>query len=215
MSTTAAASSEGPSELSIALVHLFKGPVYRDKQGKVWAAVLKTKAAVLDYLAALGLEVFVDENEGYAFVRSSPDRDEALPQLIRKHRLPRRTSLMVALLRKRLLEFDAANAGTLLVMTKDQIVDMMRLFVPERSNDVQLVGLIDRDVKRVEDLGFLRRRSLQGQPETFEVDRILIAFGNAHFLGDLDTALQEYLNELASELTAELTEELTDGTEET
>jgi hypothetical protein len=192
--------------MSTALTHLFKGPVYRDKQDKVWPALLKSKAAVVDYLAVLGLEVLVDETEGYAFVRSSPDRDEALPRLVRRHTLPFQMSLLVALLRKRLLEFDAANADPLLVMTKDQIVDMVRLFLPERSNEARLVDTIDRDVKRIVELGFLRR--LPGEQQNFAVERIIKAFVDGQWLNEFDARLQEYHDELTRELTDELTDDM-------
>jgi Domain of unknown function (DUF4194) len=190
------AEATAPSELSIVVVNLCKGPIYRDTHERAWALLLAMRSQVADYVSVLGLQVVVDEAEGYAYLRSDPsddaaDEGEAVPRLIARRKLPFHVSLLLALLRKRLAEFDASSAETRLVLSRDQMVEMMRLFLPESTNDALLVDTIGRHVNRVEELGFLRR--LRGRDDLFEVRRIIKAYVDGQWLSSFDASLDEYL----------------------
>ncbi|MGH8664382.1 MAG: DUF4194 domain-containing protein, partial [Burkholderiales bacterium] len=68
-----AASSTAPaasSDLSALAVTLLKGVMYREGDEKLWSALIDLQARVRDYVAVLGLELVLDEAEGYAFLRS-------------------------------------------------------------------------------------------------------------------------------------------------
>ena len=114
-----------------------------------------------------------------------------MPRLVARRTLPFHVSVLLALLRKRLAEFDAANSDTRLILSREQIVEMMRLFLAESTNDARLVDTIDAHINKVVELGFLRR--LRGEAEQFEVRRILRAFVDGHWLSDFDRELDEYL----------------------
>jgi hypothetical protein len=73
--------------------------------------------------------------------------------LIPRRQLSFNVSLLLALLRKRLAEFDASDSGTRCVLTRDQIVDLLRVFLPESSNDARLVETIDAQIGKVVGLG--------------------------------------------------------------
>ncbi len=193
MSESAAKSTEGPPDLSLVLIQLFKGPLYRDTHEKLWEPLLKLRAPVSDHVGVLGLIVEVDESEGYAFLRSRPTGEDEveMPRLVARRTLPFHVSVLLALLRKRLAEFDAANSDTRLILSREQIVEMMRLFLAESTNDARLVDTIDAHINKVVELGFLRR--LRGEAEQFEVRRILRAFVDGHWLSDFDRELDEYL----------------------
>ena len=80
-------------DLPVAVTQLMKGVVYRDDHDKAWRNLLQLQAQVRDYVAVIGLQVVIDEAEGYAFLRQRPDDDEAegrspLPRLIRAGRCP-------------------------------------------------------------------------------------------------------------------------------
>jgi hypothetical protein len=94
------------------------------------------------------------------------------------------------LLRKKLVEFDASSGETRLILGRDEIVEMMRLFLPDTANQVRLFERIDTSVNRVVDLGFLRR--LRGTDDRFEVRRILKAFIDGQWLAELDGKLKAY-----------------------
>ena len=77
--------AEGPTAstaagLSAVLIPLLKGVTYRDDDAAHWSALLQLQGRVRDHVAVLGLELMLDEAEGYAFLRSRPDpEDEVRP----------------------------------------------------------------------------------------------------------------------------------------
>jgi hypothetical protein len=188
------------NELSLPLVvtHLMKGVVYRDSHDQVWQHLVQLVPRVSDYVANMGLIVVVDEAEGYAFLRSKPvdpdDDSPSIPRLIARHALSFHTSLMLALLRKKLAEFDATDDGYRLILSRDQIVDIMTMFMATSSNEARTVDAIDRTIGKVVELGFLRR--LSKQDDQLEVRRVLKAFVDGQWLSEFDARLAEYAAEL-------------------
>jgi hypothetical protein len=186
----------GPSELSVVVINLLKGPIYRDTHERPWALLLAQRNQVADSVAVLGLQVLVDEAEGYAYLRSRPTDDDAgeVPRLIARRPLSFHVSIFLALLRKRLAELDASSSDPRLVLSRDQMVEMLRLYLPESTNEARLVDGIGNHINRVVEMGFLRR--LRGQDDLFEVRRIIKAYVDGQWLSDFDARLDEYLAEL-------------------
>lgn len=180
-------------DLSTVVIHLMKGVIYRDTHERVWRQLLAVQARVRDYVAVMGLTMMVDEAEGYAFLQSRPDDSDdeqaRVPRLVARRPLSFHVSLILALLRKKLAEFDANSSDTRLMLTRDQIVDMVRLFLPTASNEVRLVDQVDGHLNKIIELGFLRRVDQDG---LFEVRRILKAFVDGQWLSDFDRRLAEY-----------------------
>src|SRR5205807_453439 len=78
------------------------------------------------------------------------DGDEAeLPRLVARHPLSFPVSLLLALLRKRLAEFDAESSDPRLVLSRDQIVEMLRLFLADAGNEARVVDLVDTHISTV------------------------------------------------------------------
>jgi hypothetical protein len=155
-------------ELSLLMVHLLKGVIVRDDDERLWASLLRLQARVREQAAVLLLDLVLDEAEGHAFLKSRPDADETdaagpfeaaprLPRLVARRPLSYPVSLMLALLRRRLAEFDAAGGDTRLVLKRDEIAEMVRVFLPEGSNEARLSDQVDATLSKVVDLGFLRR----------------------------------------------------------
>lgn len=186
------APSTGPSDLSLVVIHLLKGPLYRDGNEKLWDAMVRLHSRVSDYVATLGLLLEVDESDGYAYLRSRTDDGEAAyPRLVVRHTLPYHVSLLLALLRKRLAEFDATSSEARLVLTRVQIVELLRVHLQESNDEVRATKAVDGYLKRIEELGFVQR--LRGDEDRFEVKRILRAFIDGQWLADFDHRLDEYL----------------------
>jgi len=99
-------------------------------------------------------------------------------------------SLLLALLRRKLAEHDAAGGATRLVLSRDEIVDLIRMFLPQTADEAKLVRRIDSHINKVIELGFVRR--LRGQAERYEVLRILKSFVDAQWLQDFNERLQAY-----------------------
>jgi len=187
-------SGKPPHELSLVVVPLLKGVVYRDEQQGLWNSLLQMQGSVQDYVAVIGLELIVDEAEGYAFLRSRPEADEegvsAAPRLVARRQLSYPVSLLLALLRKKLAEFDAQGSETRLILSREEVVELIRIFLPEGTNEVKLIDQVDATLNKVAELGFVRR--LRGQGQMIEVRRIIKAYVDAQWLADLDKKLAEY-----------------------
>lgn len=189
-------------ELSAVVIPLLKGVIYQEQDAAQWAALLALQSSLRDYVAVLDLELVLDEAEGYAFLRSREpaEGDEAgarLPRLIPRRPLSFPVSLLLALLRKKLAEFDAGGGDTRLILSRDEVVELLRVFLPEGSNEARLIDQVDSHINRITELGFVRR--LRGQEHMIEVRRILKAFVDAQWLAEFDARLAEYQAKLAAD----------------
>ncbi len=198
--TETATSGSPAADLSAVVIPLLKGVLHQDGDAGPWGALLRLRARVRDYVAVLGLELILDEAEGYAFLRSRAlDEDDEnaakRPRLIARRPLSFPVSLLLALLRKKLAESDASGGETRLVLTRDDIVELMRVFLPATTNETRLVDQIDAHINKIIDLGFLRRLKTghhSGGLGVFEVSRILKAFVDAQWLAEFDSRLAAY-----------------------
>jgi len=190
-------------DLSTPVVQLMKGAVYRDTHDKAWQQLLQLQPQVRDYVEVLGLQVVIDEAEGYAFLRQRPvveDDSNQIPRLVPRRSLSFHVSLLLALLRKKLAEFDAQSGDTRLMLTRAQIAEMLRVFLPATSNEARLLDQIDTHINKAVDLGFLR--AAKSAEPVFEVRRILKAFVDGQWLADFDAKLAEYATALTGEATS-------------
>ncbi len=189
---TAAAANPDALDLSRIVIALLKGVVYQAELPPMWALLRRHQARIKDHMAVMGLDLVIDEAEGYAHLRQAELDDVDIPRLVPRHRLSFRVSLLLALLRKRLAEFDASSSDARLIVTRDQIAELVRVHLPDGTNEVRLVGDVDTLVGKVVDLGFLR--VVKGQDATYEVRRILKAYVDAQWLAGFDERLTEYLD---------------------
>jgi hypothetical protein len=196
------AATPAEPELSAVVVPLLKGVLYREGEAAPWNALLSLQARVRDYMAVLGLDLVLDEAEGYAFLRSRPESPnesgKPLPRLVARRPLAFPVSLLLALLRKKLAEFDAGGGDTRLILSRDEVVELIRVFLPESSNEARLMDQIDNHLNKIVELGFVRRlKPAAGQDSMFEVRRILKAFVDAQWLAEFDNRLAGYQARLA------------------
>ena len=183
-----------PEEQAVAaaIIELMRGVVYREQAEDSWATLNRHGGLVRDHFGSLGVDVVVDETEGYAYLRTQEEEDgeEPLPRLVKRRSLTYNVSLLLVLLRKRLVEFETTGSEGKLVLSRDTIVEMLRVFLADSSNEARVVDRVDSTLKQVADLGFLR--PLRGQPHQWEVRRILKAYVDAQTLADYAGKLREY-----------------------
>ncbi len=189
-----------PSGISRVVITLMKGVLYQEADPHLWQQLLSLQAQVSEYVAVLGLALLVDEAEGYAFLRHrEPEgEEEPLPRLVGRRQLSYPVSLLLALLRHKLAEFDASGEDSRLIISRDEVVEMVATFLPVGVNEAKFVDRIDAHINKIAELGFIRR--LRGKENMIEVRRILKAFINAHWLNEMDQRLKEYQRHLQQEL---------------
>jgi hypothetical protein len=179
-------------EFSSALIALMSGIVDREDRPDSWQRTLSLQPRLTEFVAALGLELIVDEAEGYAYLRQRrplPGEPE-LPRLVARRQLGYSVSLLLALLRKKLAEFDADGGEARLILDMVQIGEMARMFFADTANEAKLMDRVETDVRKIAEMGFLRK--LRGGEDRYEVRRMLKSFVDAQWLGEFEKRLSEY-----------------------
>lgn len=186
---SAALESEG---ISLPLIALLKGVLCREDNETLWQSLLNLRAVLADYLAVLGLDLLVDEAEGFAWLRSreTDEGETPLPRLLTRRQLPYMSSLLLALLCRKLAETDAGGNAGKLVLDRSELVELVRVFLPQRGNEARLSDQVMTALGRVEDLGFVRR--LKEDEGRYEIRRVIRAFVDAQWLGEFAERLEEY-----------------------
>ena len=177
------------------ILKLLQGVVYYDD--KQWEQLISYAAPVQRHFAAIGLQLHLDEAEGYAYL-TQPDNEEAtidLPRLVRRYPLTYDATLLCVLLRESLQQFDARSPDEPRhVLSRAQIQEMMQLFFAEQTDMTRLERRLDRAIRQVENLSFLKPLNNE-EEELYEVRRIIKAKISADTLVAIRDQLQAYQEE--------------------
>ena len=159
------------------LISLLKGIVYSDS--KYWDDLLQYEADIKNYFADVHLDVIIDKSEGYAYLKQKEieENNDATLKLIDKRQLNFHVSLLCLLLRKHLIESDNEGESTKAILSKEEIVNLMKPFYKETTNEAKQINHIQAAINKVVDEGFLRR--MKTEEEQYEINRIIKAFVHA------------------------------------
>jgi hypothetical protein len=162
-----------------AIIKLLKGVLYNDDL-TAWNLLHLHETAVREFIARIGLDLFFDDKDGYAFLRqiepeNGGEDQTTLPRLTRRDRLSRPMSLLLVLLREQLDRFDASNPeADRLVIAESGLFEMMQSFLPERGDERGLRNKVRGYAQDMVDLGFLREVA-GGDEQRYEVCRVIRA----------------------------------------
>jgi hypothetical protein len=183
-------------------VYLLKGILYRDEHSEAWNNLLLFRASVVDWFHQINLDIFIDETEGYAFLKQKEyfEADEVpmtIPPLIIRRSLSYGVSLLCVLLHKKLVEHETHQSGACIIH-RSEIIETMTVFLAGTKSEAKIVDDINSYIKKVStSLGFLR--SLRGEQEHYEIRRIIKAFVNAQNLANFRDALMNVRNSKRTE----------------
>ncbi len=185
--------------ISRPLIALMKGVVFREQDEPLWQQLEEGQMALRDYVKVLGLELVLDISEGYAWLRTREpaEGEEPLPRMVGRRQLSYPVSLIIALLRKKLAEKDSSGQDTRLILSVEEITDMVKVFFPLGGNEARFMDRINSHLNKIADLGFIRR--LKGQKDKIEVIRILKAFVDVQWLHEFDDRLREYQEKMGAD----------------
>ncbi|MCU0442334.1 MAG: DUF4194 domain-containing protein [Bacteroidia bacterium] len=180
-------------EYSPVLIALLKGIVYSSNE-YIWEKLINHEHDVKDYFNDLHLDLYFDKSEGYAYLkqRESEDGTEDIPKLIDKRPLNFHVSLLCLLLRQYLIESDNQGESTRAILSGDAIINMMKPFLKDTTDEVKQNNQIVTAIKKVIEEGFLRR--LNQEENLFEINRIIKAFVNADIVQESLEKLQSTKN---------------------
>ena len=178
---------------ALAVIKLFQGVVNNDDK-TAWNCLIQYQQEIKLFFSGIGIEVFVQESEGFAFLRQrvrDSDQDDSLPSLLRKDQLTYPVTLLSVLLYEKLIEFDMKGGdSTRLIIDREEIKDTVRIFLPDASNEANLIDKVDKNINKLVEIGFLR--PLSTSPNKFEVRRILKAKIPAERLLEIKERLREH-----------------------
>lgn len=185
-------------------VKLLQGPVYRTSNSDpTWALLNAWQSDIDRYFFQIGLHVFVDNADGYAFLeqREMGEEEESLPKLITERPLTVQDSLLCVLFREALDQFDTSqNQSENLFLTTSEIKDRLDTFFPEKKDQTKVFRRLDESLNRLKDLSFIREvESANSFDRTFEIRRIIKAKINAEFIMSFRDKLKTILEDGESE----------------
>lgn len=187
---------EEPLPYASLILKLLQGIIYYDD--KQWEQLISYAAPIRRHFEAIGLQMHLDEIEGYAYL-TQPDEEDGitnLPRLVRRIPLTYDATLLCVLLRESLQQFDARTPEELRhVLSRAQIQEMMQLFFPEQTDMIRLERRIDSAIRQVENVSFLKKLNTSDSEELYEVRRIIKAKLSADTLVDIRDQLKEHTQE--------------------
>ncbi len=181
-------------EYSLSLITLLKGVVY-DTQKAAWANLIEYEPDVKKYFSTIGLDLFIDKSEGYAYLKQIEFEEEIdIPKVAEKRQLNFHVSLLCIVLRKYLLEHDAQGGTVRAIISQQEIINRVKLFMPSAPDEVKQTDKIIATINKVIlETGFLRK--LEDNTDTYEIHRIIKGFVNADEIDDTLKRLETYATE--------------------
>lgn len=186
-------------DFATVIIRLLKGPLY--EEDSVWNLLIIQQKNIIEYLSRIGLKVNIHDEDGYAYLsHEEPEEgEEDIPRLIRRMPLSFEVSLLCVILREELDRFDVEKSESRkLFLTMREIRERITFYFKEKTDETRLIRQLERYIRQVEKLGFLKE--IQGQDErmnkepVFEVMRILKAKVSADFITEFRRKMEEYQN---------------------
>lgn len=179
------------------MLKLLQNPLFSDEV-TAWNMLLSHFTPVQEYFARIGLEVHLNEEDGYAYLHQPALEDDegesiTLPRLTRRDRLTYHATLLCVLLREWIDQFESTHldAGKCTI-TDVQIHELVSPFLLARTDERAIQRRITLTIDRLVDLGFLKRMPNTDNPAYFEVRRILKAKIDAEKLAEIKEKLARY-----------------------
>lgn len=181
-----------PQPYAPVILKLLQGAIYSDDPH--WQRLQSYLTPIKKYFGEIGLQVQNYDTEGFAYLEQ-PDPDpeeqaEPLPRLTVRRQLSFKVTVFCVLLRDQLRQFDTSDATGRLVLSIEQIRDLLEPYLPKENNEDRFRREVKELVKQTIEFGFLK--PLSGQDENYEVRLILKAKIDADTLELLKKKLETY-----------------------
>ncbi|MDR1054971.1 MAG: DUF4194 domain-containing protein [Prevotellaceae bacterium] len=179
------------------IVRLLQGSIYYED--KLWGELVLNQFPIERYLRQIGIDLIVEEKDGYAFLRQKEDEDGKTIGLIRRMPLTYEQTLLCILLREWLDEFEITDTETRnLYISHKQFRERIEMFFKEKSNQAKLLRNLDTLIKDMLGLGFLKK--IEDSPYVddlkYEVRRIIKSKITADKLLEFKQKLTDYESQL-------------------
>ena len=182
---------------SKAIVKLLKSPVERNSP--VWDDVVNYQIEIQDYISQIGLELIVKKDEGFAFIKQYEDSEGNTLGLIVRRQIGFETSIILVVLRQSLEEFDSNPTQFQVAekfITDSEIKEELELFLQEGYNRLRFLKDLDKYIKNVVDLGYLKEVSKKDNETKYQIHRIIKDKITLDILQEFKTKLQNYVESI-------------------
>lgn len=178
---------------SKAIVRLLKSPIERNSN--VWEDVINYQSEIQEYISQIGLELIVKKDEGFAFVKQFEDSEGNTLGLVQRRQIGFETSIVLVVLRQSLEEFDSnpTQFATEKFITDSEIKDELELFLQEGYNKLKFKKELDKYIRNVVELGYLKEINKKDNETKYQIHRIIKEKITLDILQDFKTKLQEYV----------------------
>lgn len=178
------------------IIKLLQGAVHYDDKD-IWENLLSNRTSVEEFFQKIGVQVFINETDGYAFLKQKEfeeeDKNNYLPRLTRRIPLSYDVTLLCVLLREKLLQYDVGGSDSARspILTSEDLHEMLLPFFKEITDEKKQRGKLDAIINKVIDLGFLRPLKNPGKEE-YEIRAIIKAKITAETLNEIKQRLQQH-----------------------
>jgi len=181
---------------SKAIVKLLKSPV--ERTSTVWEDVINYQNEIQEYISQIGLELIVKKDEGFAFIRQLEDSEGNTLGLVTRRQIGFETSIVLVVLRQSLEEFDSnpTQLATEKFITDSEIRDELELFLQDGYNKLKFKKELDKYIRSVVELGYLKEVSKKENDTKYQIQRIIKEKITLDILQDFKTKLQEYVESI-------------------
>lgn len=178
---------------SKAIIRLLKSPI--ERTSNVWEDVINYQNEIQEYISQIGLELIVKKDEGFAFVKQLEDNEGNTLGLVTRRQIGFETSIVLVVLRQSLEEFDSnpTQLATEKFITDSEIKDELELFLQEGYNKLKFKKELDKYIRNVVELGYLKEISKKDNETKYQIHRIIKEKITLDILQDFKTKLQEYV----------------------
>ena len=169
------------------VVRLLNGELI--ESDKLWQDLLEYRVPISQYFARIGIEVIIDQRDGFAFLRQQELDDTGRTiGLIKRTPLSYEVTLLLVLLRELLETYETQDTTSpACFVSHRKIRDELELYFKDQANKIKLVRQLDRYIKQIVELGFLKlvQDSTSPDERLYEIRRILKARITADVLEEI------------------------------
>jgi hypothetical protein len=179
---------------SKAIVKLLKAPVERNSS--VWKDVVNYQLEIQEFISQIGLELIVKKEEGFAFVKQFEDSEGNTLGLITRRQIGFETSIILVVLRQSLEEFDNNPTQFQVAekfITDTEIKEELELFLQEGYNRLRFLKDLDKYIKNVVELGYLKEISKKDIETKYQIQRIIKEKITLDILQEFKIKIQDYV----------------------
>ena len=179
-------------------MRLLKGTV--NKKDNIWGDVILYKKEIAEYINVIGLDLVIQEEDGYAFVKQFIiDEDDNTLGLVNRRAIGFEVSVVLVILRQMLEEFEnnpiEIQSSTKYILKEDLKAEIER-FLPQKYNTVQFLKDLDSHINKIVDLKYLKEVSENDEEPKYIIHKIIKDKVSLDTLNDFKNKLEAYVESI-------------------